>query len=102
LSYRVGRYPSKILQSAEGILDEMAILVPGFVISDLSFPVGSAGNDRNGFLGSKALAKCTGIITLSERLSRCLPDRGQQDTFAHADQRSYWVLSLGLSAGLSI
>jgi len=42
----------------------MAILVPGFVISDLSFPVGSAGNDRNGFLGSKTLAKCTGIITL--------------------------------------
>ncbi len=42
----------------------MSILVTCFVEPDFSFSIGSAGNDRNGFLRSKTPAKCIGIITL--------------------------------------
>ena len=37
--------PTKILEAAKGVLNQMPLPVSGFVVSDLPFAVGSSGNN---------------------------------------------------------
>jgi hypothetical protein len=57
-------YPAKILETAEGVFDEMAVLVACFVVADFPFSIGSTGNYGNGSPATQTLAKSICIIAL--------------------------------------
>lgn len=56
--------PSKVLQAAEGVFDEMAALIAQLVISDVLLAVRATGNDRHDCRLAQMLSQLVGIIAL--------------------------------------
>ena len=53
---------AEILEAAEGVFDQMTLLVAGFVVSDFAFAIGPARDHRNGSGFAKAFAQGVGVI----------------------------------------
>lgn len=55
---------AEVLETAEGVLDQVAATVPVLVVADGAFAVASTGDDRNGSSVAKRAAQQVGIIAL--------------------------------------
>jgi hypothetical protein len=69
---------SKVLQSAEGVFDEMAFLVTPFVTPDGALSVRPAGNDRDDCRPAQVLSQAVGVVSLVCEQKSCALQPGRQ------------------------